>query len=189
MDITLRKATKLRSKLENRLKELRQLLKAPAIQVSPLDESLQTQITEAREEWKRNFARQGVVKGVLTSLRNKIAAKNSDSYISVRITELASVKTQRDLLSEILRNKATPSDDTLAAQIATARTQQEVNGYCHDLSVSILSADDLAVVKKLDRELEKAAEATHEAVEGMNANLTITLSDEEVAFLTAEEIL
>lgn len=190
MEISLRKAAKLRSKTEARLNEVRTALKAVQISFNPFDISYESQVQTAREEWDRNFARSLNLQSLVVALRNKIAAKNSDSYISTKITELAAIKSQRVLLKYLIATPPSQTEGALRAAIESAQKQIEQGSYGHhEISLNILSASDIATLKNMDRTAELHAEKIHEDVEASNARLTIILSDEEVAFLTSEELL
>ena len=189
MEISLRKAAKLRSKVEARLNEVRGALRAPYISFNPLDTSYEAQVKAVRDEWDRNFARSINLQSLVVALRNKIAAKNSDSYISVKITELAALKAQRAMLKTLIATPPAVSGESLQAQIDSAKKQMEQSGYANEITLYALTAEDIATLKKMERAAEKHAEKLHEEVESSNARLTIVLSDDEVAFLTSEDLL
>lgn len=188
MDITLRRAAKLRSKLEAQINKIRSELRDTTVTVNPLDTYNTDLLDKARNAWMTKVARLTEMEGVLLAIRTRIASKNTESYISDRIAMIALMKNTLATF-RALSPSARLTKEQCEARLAAGKIQLERNGYAQDVYFDFLTDADIDTLHKTQRQLERDMEQLHMEVEEKNAKLTISLEENEVTILTREEVL
>lgn len=189
MEINLRRAAKLRSKLEARLNELRAEVRNTVISVNPLDTDIEERLTKAREEWQRAGGRLAALSEVLLSLRLAIAAKNADSYIADKIATIANLKLAREVTRQLAKAGPMLNAAQRQARIEAEKIRLNNGAYVNEVVFDFRVDGDIAAAKQSEREIDLTIEQLHMEVETQNAKLTISLDENHVALLQAEGLL
>lgn len=191
-NITVRRASKIRNKIEARLAEIRsELLAGTTISVFVTETDIQSIINKASAEFGQLFARYGALGATLYELRARIGSVNAASGVNTALTRLSSLNSQRDLVRRLLATaRPTISTEQAQARLELLR-EQLVNGksYSNEVAFDVTSQDTINSLKSLEAALSRDVDATHDALERLNSSAEVELSDADVALLTAEGIL
>jgi hypothetical protein len=189
MNITLRRANKLRVKVEARVNEVAALLQNPNASVSVYAQDIPAKLLERREAFLKTMARHGALNNVLTNLRRTIAAANVEAEVSNKLAYTAGLQRERNILRRVAEGDVMPSQAEIDATVRGATAT--VNSYRHsdDVSFGVLSEDILKEVNDRLRKIDLELSALEDAREGINANVKITLDPSHEAILKAEGLI
>src|SRR5690348_12880982 len=190
MEITLRRAAKLRTKIQQTVQSLSHELSNSSIHVNAFDANIENKLEDARNEFLRNLALYNSLSDVLINHRARIGAKNNDTYVSDRITKINGLKARNELYRLLSSSDVRMDDSEVSARIQTHTKQLEAgNAYLQDLYLPFLSMKNVEDIKTMHVALTREIENLQDEVEAINAKTTILLTDTEVAILETASLL
>jgi hypothetical protein len=191
-NITVRRASKIRNKIEARLAEIRNdLFAGITVSVFVTETDIAGILSKASQEFSQLFARYSALSNTAYELRARIGNSNAVSGVNTALTRLSALNSQRDLVRRILAS-ARPTISTEQAQARLELLREQVangKGYTNDIQLNVNSQETLNSLKSLEAALSRDVDATHDALERLNSSAEVELSDADVALLTAEGIL
>jgi len=191
--ITVRRASKIRNKIEARLTEIRNELQVgTTVTVHVTDLNLAETINKASIEFSQLFARYSALSNAAYELRAIIGASNEASGVNTTLTRLSALNSQRDVVRRILSSvRPTLSIEQAQARLELAREQVATGkGYApQEVQFDVTSQETINSLKSLEAALSRDIDATHDALERLNSSAEVELSEANVALLTAEGIL
>jgi hypothetical protein len=157
-NVTLRRAAKIRNRLETRVAELSMKLRQVHVSINVHDTNIVAQLSEKENQYRELMGRYVAASGVLTNLRLRIGTSNATTGLNDLLTQqtallgqLRTVQTVSDLDEPRL------SDDQLlvrsAAQSQRAKTV-ETYGNSDVMNVTFVSATLIEDAKSTAQELQ-----------------------------------
>ena len=191
-NITVRRASKIRNKLEARLAEIRnELLAGTTVSVFVTETDIAGILSKASLEFSQLFARYSALSNTAYELRARIGVSNATSGVNTALNALSALNSQRDVVRRVLSTaRPTISLEQVQARLELFREQLALgNGHATNISLDVTSEETLNSLKSLEAALSRDIDATHDALERLNSSAEVELSDAYVALLTAEGIL
>lgn len=189
MEITLRQASKLRSKVETAAAEAR-IGCINNIHVNVQDENYLEQINDASNKVVDALNRNGKLEGALLALRILIGEANASSGINARLATNARLNAKLGVLKSL--TKATPrlTDEQITARVKGALARLDTASYAsEDLNMSIHSQSQIDEFKTMEKEIRKMIESVTDDLESLNNTINITLPEEVITILTDEDLI
>ncbi len=204
-EFTLRKISKLVSKIDRRIGELtgevNDNLTVSVVIHDEVDTMLE-KVVAVQKEWLKNFDTLQSLINVRVTLRGALGSANQTAGINHSVTELRGLEQMLSVVKQLLR---TVGDDTqLSATTLTRRVEARRDGQksttievgygsrrnsSESLILPTLIDQDVDELKVLQKELQNAIETTHDKLEQLNSSVGIELPDDVVETLTDLEIL
>jgi hypothetical protein len=190
MQITLRRANKLRVKLEARLNEVTNLLGNPTLNVSIHAENISQKVEGVREAYLKTLARHGSLNNVLTTLRKDIAKANVEFGVSDMLTQTAGLQRERRVLRNVEGASFAPSAAEIQSEVDTEKRNSSV-GYGRNNTVmfGVMTEAIVTEAAKRLREIDLELAALEDMREGLNAKSRIELDSQSESILKAESLL
>lgn len=190
MKISLRKATKLRNKVQERVNELYRDLSFTSIPVNVFDPDPLKIVRGAQEDFVRTYALYTSRVGILFELRELIGVANATSGISDNLTKIAASTAQSNVIKRVLRGTERLSDDQITARVSGAQEKQKGNSYAsEEITFEFLDEATLIELKNHEIEIRRRIEELIDQNEQLNNTVTITISDTTVTWLKSDGIL
>lgn len=191
MKITLRRAAKLRNKVDGRITELRRELRNTHIYLNVHDPRPTKVISDARDRYLAVLARANALTDVLGHLRMEIGRVNSREGINALLTEMATIDQKLALAEDVAGATPSLSESQILARVEAERKMSE-NGNVHrgpDMTVYVLNAEVIRSAKETVANLTRRKESIQDAIEKVNAENDVQLSDEVFDVLKAEHLI
>lgn len=192
-DISLRRAAKLRSRMENRLRELESELTSNTIlTVNVYDPDVATQFGQQQETFLGLYARYVALSRAVSSFRGLISQTNARVQVDTMLAMNAQVNRHLQILRKLVNVAPRPSDDQIRARLdgakieAAAGTSRYGSG---EVSYTLLTKD---VLDQLDAEakgLVALSNGTSDSLEAANSTTMLGLTDDIQAILDSEGLL
>lgn len=204
MEITLRKATRLVSKIDCRINELSADVStstSKTVFVYDATNDVALQLTETLKEHREGLTLLLRLYDARVTLRNLVGTTNATSGVNELVTLLKGYEAKFQFVSSILlRGKdvqlSRPALNTRLEAYRTNKNATQVSirtSYVErnddNVAFGVLEQADLDSLRSLERELSKKSEATHDQLERINNTVTVDLPDDVVAVLTEAEVL
>jgi hypothetical protein len=215
MEMTLRKAAKVRSKLEELVNELRTELSNREIRLHVMDtpEKWVENLNVVRDVFRQKYTRLRVLSMVLAELRSQVALGNVAARVHATLAEIAvlegvlSVMTATEpvdvTLSGGLRcrprrkrrgaSEETLSDEQIVQRITGARAKYEndTTGYhAQDtVSFSFINSEMSSLIDSELATIRRQIDDHHETLEIVNNTFKITVTDEMASVLVQHELI
>jgi hypothetical protein len=212
--MTLRKAAKVRSKIEERIAELTEELNQTHVTVNLNDNtSISDVIGAARAEYTRKYTLLSVLLDVQVQIRNQIATANVNAGVSQRLASIAALESRlkvfspkEDVLSyadsgrrrprrkrrNVVSNDALTMEQIVARyQAAKAKLQNSENSYNiqETQTFSFVSPEMAESFNEEVASLKRVIEDLHEQNEAANASTKISLTDATMAILQQHDLI
>ena len=205
---TLRKISKLVSKIDRRVGELtgdiNKNVSVPVVIHDEVDAML-VKVRGTHAEWADDFAALQSLIDIRVTLRGALGSANQSAGINHAVTELRGLEQKLCVVNQVLRTAGDETQldlKTLARRIDARRETQksttiDVVGYGSRARASTgdsadlptLTDDDIATLEELKKTFQNAIETTHDKLEMLNSSVGIELPDDVVETLTDLEIL
>lgn len=207
-EFTLRKISKLVSKIDRRVGELtgdvNKNVTVPVVIHDEVDAML-AKVANVQTEWSEEFDTLQSLIDVRVTLRGALGSANQSAGINHAVTELRGLEQKLSVVTQVLRTVGDETQldiSTLERMIDARRETQksttiDVRGYGSRARASdndsvilpTLIDDDVVTLEALKKILQNAIETTHDKLEMLNSSVGIELPDDVVETLTDLEIL
>lgn len=193
MQVSLRKAAKIRSRVASKLQEITQrLYRQQMFVTSVYDTDVLKQLNDREGEFITEFARYRAISSEYSNLRGIIALANSDSGVSSLLAELNGLEAVLGTIHGLVVNlvpRMTP--ENIQARLAGAQERAKVAASMvgENVNFDYLTEQNLEAFKKLERELQAQISNLHDKMEEINISFSVELSDGMVSLFTMEDIL
>ena len=191
--ITLRRASKIRNKVEAQLKEIRaELQKSTTVEVNVTDTNVAELISAATTKFGQQFARYSALSNVYYELRTSVGVQNSSGGVNETLARIAAYNSQRDVIRQLVDRIAPAlSVEQVNARLALAK-EQLTNGRGYgreDVDFPVLPQETIDGLKAEDKRISLEIDTLHDGLERLNSTVVIDLSDAAEAILSAERLL
>jgi hypothetical protein len=187
MKISLRKANVIQASINDAIKALSF---ETTVRINEF-ENPESKIEEARAEFDKNLDRKMDLDLVLYSIRKSVSSANHSSGIDGRLADAARIEKQIQLLTGLSKDRVRESSSVIAGKLEKikARKDDAFYGRDADVATSIFSKADIGRFKDSLAALRKEKQRIQDEILELNVRTEITLSDEEVAILKADNIV
>lgn len=193
MDISLRKANALQLAISEALKSLKL---DPALTLSIYEPEAEATIAEALSAWEKERGTRGKLFDALYEIRRKVGVANDAAGIDGRLADIARLEKDAQFFSGLVGLTPRESRDVLTGRIQRLKTREDApsprfgaQGLQETVSVSLFEAEAIEGFKAELRQVKRRKQALQDDLLELNARSTISLSDEAVAVLKAEDLL
>lgn len=193
MDISLRKANALQLAISEALKSLKL---DPALTLSIYEPEAEATIAEALSAWEKARGTRGKLFDALYEIRRKVGVANDAAGIDGRLADIARLEKDAQFFSGLVGLTPRESRDVLTGRIQRLKTREDApsprfgaQGLQETVSVSLFEAEAIEGFKAELRQVKRRKQALQDDLLELNARSTISLSDEAVAVLKAEDLL
>jgi hypothetical protein len=187
MRITLRKANKLRNKLQAKNQELRTELSETQTgnTVTIFDPDVVAQVQARENEFKSIIARFSSTSILLAYLKSVIAEKNVASGVSEKLSILDGLTNRLVIWRQLSDVEARPTDEQIVSRLEGLKAAAMVNanryGDNNTFNVSFLSKETVTACQNEVTRVEREIAALNDTIEELNASTLIDLDDASVA--------
>ena len=209
-EFTLRKISKLVSKIDRRIGEVStDVHRNVSVPVVIYDDvvDIRVKVTETQTEWAEGFAALQKLIDVRVTLRGALGSANQTAGINHAVTELRGLEQKLSVVNQLLSavgDETQLDSKTLGRRMQARRETQKsttidvgYGGYRtragNDASDSVnlpaLTGLDITTLENFKKTFQNAIEVTHDKLEQLNSSVAIELPDDIVAILTDLEIL
>ena len=207
-ELTLRKISKLVSKIDNRIHELSRdvhnNVTTTVVVHDPVPDMVD-RVEDTRTEWDEGLNTLLRLVDVRVVLRSALGATNTNAGINHLVTELRGLEQKLGIVTQLVRQapKETQlSEDVLALRMKARREAQknatiDVSGYSlgrhvgdvNEAKLPTLTNNDVIVLETQVKLFEDQIETTHDKLEQLNASVAIELPDDVVQELQDLDII
>lgn len=186
MQVSLRKANALQIAINEVLKGLE--FKAE-IAINEFQKPEAT-IEAASKTFFANVDRRGALLRSLYEIRKSTATANAANGIDNHLADLALLEKDFAFFSGQAKTQPRLDKEVIHGKIVKIATRTEDSYYAKaEVETSIFTTEDIKTLNRLAVTAKKAKQKLQDELLELNVRTTITLSDETVATLTAEDIL
>ena len=187
MQVSLRKANALQVAINEALKGLE--FKSD-VSINEFQKPAQ-EIELAKQKFERNVQRRGNLTSALYNIRTAVSSANASNKIDHLLADLA--RLEKDIVFYTPLAKASVQTDLKVIggklEKISNRDGESYSFHSSEVSTSIFADSDLEVFRSNLSLAKKKKQKLQDELLELNVRTTITLSDETVATLTAEDIL
>ena len=193
MQISLRRASQIRSDVEKALAALPSL----PVTISVYETDVGIALNTKRQEVLDGLALRNRLESLLFDLRRQIGRKNTESGISDLLAEQALLETRRRRLEKLVATKPVHID-LIRGKVATAReraTKVEQGGYftkaslVEEIASDVFTADDISQSKEELTAVKRKLREVSGTLIDLNSRTTVELADAEVVLLHEQGVL
>ena len=199
-ELTLRKISKLVSKIDNRIHELSREVHsnvtATVVVHDPFSDMI-TKVHDTRTEWSRGLKDLLSLVGLRVTLRSVLGSANTNAGINHLVTELRGLEQKLSILTQLVRQapqETQLSDNVVARRMEARREGQKgvsidvsssyrFRGHADDENTAklpVLTDEDVTFLESQVKAVQDAIETTHDKLEQLNATVAIELPDDVV---------
>lgn len=211
-DLTLRKISKLVSKIDNRIHEISRDVYAnvtTAVVVHDPISDMLSKVEDTRTEWDEGLNALLRLVDVRVTLRSALGAANTNAGINHLVTELRGLEQKLSIVTQLIRQA--PKETQLSNKVLILRMEArqeaqknatiDVSGYGggrfgsgvavdgSTVSLPVLTDKDVTSLELQVKTLQDAIETTHDKLEQLNASVAIELPDDVVQELQDLDII
>lgn len=192
-EITLRRANKLRVKVEARVQEIRREFGNTNISINLFSSNASGKVTERQNKIAVAIGRFVALNTVLGELREQIAQKNVQSGVSAILAQKATMERLRDMYRQLSGTEPAPNQDEMSSLIEARKKNFENSaaGYgSHDeVQFSVLQKDVIDSATDVYEQLVADISSAEDKIEQLNATSRITLAPTSDAVLQSEKLI
>lgn len=189
MKVTLRKANALQTELNN---ALRAIDVETNVQVSEF-QNPETVISEAHAKLQVSLARRLSLVKAIYDIRGLVGAANASAGIDGKLTQIAFIQRQQELLLPLSIRPVRVQPEVLAGRLDKMRNRKEESRYSmmgsDDVSTSILSQTDIDAFVTGIKTLKKQKQTLQDEVLELNVRTEIELTADTEATLRTEGLV
>jgi len=186
MQVSLRKANALQVAINEALKGLEFNAE---ISINEFQKPEAT-IASAQKTFFDNVERRGALLRSLYQIRKAVSAANAANEIDIRLADLALAEKNFVFFSAQAKVKERMDPEVLNGKLVKITNRTEDSYYAKaEVETSVFTQDGIKALNSLAIASKKAKQKIQDELLELNVRTTITLSDEAVATLTAEDIL
>lgn len=191
MKVTLRKAAKIRSKIENKLKDIHAQISYPVVDINVYDPDPVEQFREAKRDFYRKYTEYTTLSNALVELRTLIANANANVGINTDLTKLAGLNARLSLVKKYKNENNGLTEDQLKARVNGLRERLSLSEYAtHEvISVSFFDFDTQQEFVSEEYSLQNEVEHIVEEIERKNNTHYVVLNDDLVSVLNNFNLL
>ncbi len=190
MQITLRKANALQSSIVDAIKQIKI---QTSVSINEFEQP-ESKIASANNELFINDQRRSDLLLAQFSIRGLVGAANATSGIDAKLTQAAYIDKRTAQLSELVSADKQIEISVIKGKLDKIRNRKDESraslyGRDDDVITPVQTADQLSSVKGLLLDLKKQKQKLNDEVLELNVRTEITLTDEVVAILKAENLI
>lgn len=186
MQVSLRKANALQVAINETLKGL-EFKAEVAINEFQKPEDM---IASANQTFFENVARRTALLKALYEVRKATATANATGGIDNRLADLAFLEKEVQFYSSNAKTQERLAAEVITGKLEKIANRTEDSYYAKaEVETSVFTKEDIKTLNGLAVAAKKAKQKLQDELLELNVRTTITLSDEAVATLTAEDIL
>ena len=186
MQVSLRKANALQVAINEALKGLEFKTETGINEFQKPEEV----IAAASKTFFDNVNRRNILLRSLYEIRKATSAANVANDIDGRLADLALLEKEVTFFAPYSKIKVRLSEAELAGKLARIANRTEDSFYAKaEVETSVLTPEDIKLLSNRATASKKAKQKLQDELLELNVRTTITLSEETVATLTAEDIL
>ena len=194
MKITLRKAGKVRNKVQQKLQTLSMQLNQLGVSVNVYAdlEASRMKLNKANAEFTETLASYTALSDVVVQIRSAIATANENAGVNLLLANQAALTGKKSIFSRIARETAVaPSLEEMTSLITGQVNLNSGNGRYpeKELGFNILTQEQIDAAEAEVVTLNKALDAIVDELEERNVSVSLTLDDALVSVLTAHNIV
>jgi hypothetical protein len=192
MQVTLRKAGKIRNKVHGRIAALDMQLIAVYKQVNIYDLYCIETLNKASDEYTQLLVQYVVLSKALIQLRSIIASANEQTGINILLANQAALHGQLKLMQVLSKVKdVMPTKESIEARIAGQSVVNVSGGYESKttMAFSFITAEQISAADQQSLMLQATLETIQDNIEEQNVVTKLTLDDSLVAVLTSNNII
>jgi hypothetical protein len=204
MEVTIRKATKLVSRIDNKLAEFNRVVTQSTTRSVFVHDELLTvtnQLLEANDKYQDALTALQDLYELRVEIRALVGAANAQHKINDRVTKLRGLESMLSVVKQIRRTVTEPVLENeqlrvrlaaLAKKASGAQVSVQAWGQREDtdtVTLSTLAQADLDELESFELKYQRAIEDLHDELESINNNTTLELSDVLVASLVSFDVL
>lgn len=193
MEISLRKAAALQLAIGEALKELRL---ETVLHLSIYDRDPEGKLATEAAAWRAAMTLRTSLLDALYALRVKVGAANQASSVNDRLAELARLEKDLQVYTQLTRNPPRETPDILKARTERLRTREPAPAVRFGSSepqeaiqVGLFSEGEIDGFKSELRRLTRRRQQIKDELLELNAATKITLDEQTVRTLQAEELI
>ncbi len=189
--INLRKAAALQTVLQDTIKSV---TIAPNVQLNEWQNPEQT-LQEANAQLLANDARRNDLLMSMYSIRSQVAAFNATSGVSSKLTHMAYVDKRVAQLTDMLAAaEKVESIDVIKGRLdkiknRPADSRASIYGHADEVAASVLTAEQIAGIKNVIRDLKKQKNALNDEVLELNVRTEFELTADVETVLAREGLI
>lgn len=206
-EFTLRKISKLVSKIDSRVHTLQQDVRkniTVSVVIHDNVDSMLAKATDARDEYGDDLETLQSLIDARVVLRGALGSANQTAGINYAVTELRGLEQKLAVVSSLLKtvpDETQLSKDTLARRMSARASAQGKatidvgyggryrDGDSDSATLPVLTDQDIDALKVSEKTFKNAIEVTHDKLEHLNSSVGIELPDDVIETLTDLEIL
>lgn len=186
MQVSLRKANALQVAINETLKGLEFKTETGINEFQKPEEA----ISVASKTFFDNVNRRNVLLRSLYEIRKSTSAANAANGIDARLADIALLEKEVTFFAPYSKSKERLSEAELVGKLNRIANRTEESYYAKaEVETSVLTASDIKLLSNRAIGAKKAKQKLQDELLELNVRTTITLSDDTVATLTAEDIL
>lgn len=191
MKVTLRKAAKIRSKIENKLRDIYVQISYPVVDINVYDPDPVEQFREAKRDFYRKYIEYTTLLNALVELRTLIANANANVGINTDLTKLAGLNARLSLVKKYKNENNGLTEDQLKARVNGLRERLSLSEYAtHEvIRVSFFDFDTQQEFVSEEYSLQNEVEHIVEEIERKNNTHYVVLNDDLVSVLNNFNLL
>lgn len=192
MQISLRRAAKIRNRVNAKIQELeRELRDSLTIRVNIHDTDILEQIQKGTSDSEELIARLTSLSTVLANLRTLIGRANAEEGVDELLTQLAADAKKLEMFR--ILNYAIPraSDAQITSRVAgeVERLKVVTQSTGTTMMFDVVPEKTLYRIKETCRDLQSNIDALQDKVEAINSTTKIDVSSADESLLVAEKII
>jgi len=190
--VTIRKATKLRSKAEELLRTLHSKVSQDyTLPINVFDPKTVEQVDAQLVEFTKGYERYTNVLSAVYSLRKVVCDANENNKVNARLTFIAALDKKIGLLRGLVAAPVRLTKEQMEARVEGQKKVIESgqNYRASELSFSVLTQETLTALENELHGLKQQRDALHDELELVNANSKVELADEVLKILTDEKLI
>lgn len=191
--VTLRRAAKIRNRLESRIQDLARELRSTTISANIYDKNIVDQLSTSENEFRNTLARYMAASAALNELRIQIAKVNAKMGVNDLLTQRSTLQGQLARISTIsgLTEGRLTSEQITARVAGLVERAKSGSAYSHvddNIHLTFISKEMIADAEKTAHDLQIKLDEIQDELESINSTQTVELSEQELTVLQSEKI-
>jgi putative ubiquitin-RnfH superfamily antitoxin RatB of RatAB toxin-antitoxin module len=189
MEITLRKANKIQTSINDALKTIPLTTTVSINEFQNHNEVMEMSLRSLDANCDRILA----LNAALAEIRQEVGVKNAASQINTHLTTIATLDKNTALFTTLANAQVELEEAVIIGRLDKIRHAKDeshrVYGRSDEVSTSVMSQDRINTARDIVAENKKAKQKLQDQILELNISTKLTLSKQTVATLTAENLL
>lgn len=192
MNITLRRASKIRNRLDARLNEAFNDLRNTQATVNMYDPDVIEQVKTKSNKFSGLFAKYLVLSAASTKLRRLIGEANAMNGIDALVAEQTALKGRMSIINTLANQEVMPTDEQMKARLEGERqigSESSYRGYGNNtIAFGIMTEEMIGQMETMKTEIQSKIDEIQDRLETANSTITVVLDAELASVLATEKI-